>query len=84
MAVQLCTWTCVKDKNGKLVMEEDKIKEVWAEYFEKLLNEEFQWKMEDLEHVSEVPAPIERITFGKVKAAIAKAKDGKAPGPKGW
>ncbi|HXJ94687.1 MAG TPA: reverse transcriptase domain-containing protein [Terriglobia bacterium] len=75
--------SCVKDKNGKLVMEEDKIKEVWAEYFEKLLNEEFQWKKEDLEHVSEVPAPIERITFGEVKAAIAKAKDGKAPGPTG-
>ena len=63
--------------------EEDKIKEVSGEYFEKLLNEEFQWKKEDLEHVSEVPAPIERITFGELKAAIAKAKDGKAPGPTG-
>ena len=40
---------CVKDKQGKLVTEEAKIKNVWKEYFEELLNEEFDWKKESLE-----------------------------------
>src|SRR5260221_3765 len=30
---------CVKDRDGKIVVEEEKIKEVWRDYFEKLLNE---------------------------------------------
>ena len=32
---------CVKDKDGKLVIEECKINMVWKEYFDRLLNEEF-------------------------------------------
>ena len=28
---------CVKGKDGKIVVEEEKIKEVWRDYFEKLL-----------------------------------------------
>ena len=34
--------TCVKDKEG-IVVEDSQVKEVWREYFEKLLNEEFDW-----------------------------------------
>ena len=75
--------TCVRDKQGKLVTEEAKIKMVWKEYFEELLNEEFDWKKENLEQVSEVFGECEEITFEEVKAAITKAKSGKAPGPSG-
>src|SRR6478735_3452443 len=34
---------CVRDKSGKVVTEEEKIRGVWKEYFDKLLNEEFSW-----------------------------------------
>jgi len=75
--------TCVRDKQGKLVTEEAKIKMVWKEYFEELLNEEFDWKKENLEQVSEVFGECEEITFEEVKAAITKAKSRKASRPSG-
>jgi hypothetical protein len=75
--------TCVKDNQGKLITDEKKIKRVWKEYFEKLLNEEFDWARDKLEKVSEVSGEHEEITFEEVKIAIMKAKSGKAPGPSG-
>ena len=59
------------------------IKLVWKEYFEELLNEEFDWQKENLEQVSEVSGECEEITFEEGKATIKKAKSGKAPGPIG-
>ena len=32
----------VKDSNGCLVIESDRVKDVWSEYYEKLLNEDFE------------------------------------------
>jgi hypothetical protein len=75
--------SCVKDKQGRLITEEKKVRMVWKEYFEELLNEEYDWKKETLEMVSEVSAVIEKITFAEVKIAVAKSKSGKAPGPSG-
>ena len=57
------------------------IKLVWKEYFEELLNEEFDWQKENLEKVSGVSGECVEITFEEVKVAIKKAKSGKAPGP---
>jgi len=34
---------CVKDANGKVLVENDQVKEVWRKYVEKLLNEENTW-----------------------------------------
>jgi len=31
---------CVKDVNGKVLVENDQVKEEWRKYMEKLLNEE--------------------------------------------
>jgi len=31
---------CVKDVNGKVLVESDQLKEIWGKYREKLLNEE--------------------------------------------
>jgi hypothetical protein len=38
---------CVKDTEGRIVVEDDKLMEVWTHY-EKLLNEEFPWNNEAL------------------------------------
>jgi len=75
--------SCVKDKQGRLVTEEAKIRMVWKEYFEELLYEEFDWKKDNLEHIRVVPGEGEEITFEEVKVAITKAKTGKAPGLNG-
>ena len=34
---------CVKDANGKVLVESDQVKEEWRKYMEKLLNEENTW-----------------------------------------
>ena len=34
---------CVKDANGKVLVENDQVKEEWRKYMEKLLNEENTW-----------------------------------------
>src|SRR5271163_415965 len=49
---------CVKDQEGKIVVEEERIKEVWRAYYEKLLIEEFDWTRNDLEEVDSVSGPI--------------------------
>jgi len=39
---------CVKDMNGKVIEEDEKVKDVWKEYIDKLLNVEFPWSRERL------------------------------------
>ena len=39
---QLVYGGCVKDRDGNIVVVDSRIKQVWKEYFEKLLNEEFE------------------------------------------
>ena len=46
---------CVKDRDD---VDDSRIKQVWKEYFEKLLNEEFEWNKVLLEDASRT----ERIT----------------------
>ena len=35
--------SCVKDDDGKIVVEEDKLMEVWRAHYDKISNEEFAW-----------------------------------------
>ena len=72
-----------KDANAKIVVEEAKINEIWRKYFEKLLNEEFDWNRNSLDMVDAVCGPAELLSVDEVKLAIAKAKSGKAAGPSG-
>ena len=74
---------CLKGKDGKIVVDEEKIKEIWRSYFEKLSNEEFVWDRNGLETANTVSGPIEEITCQEVKCAIGKMKNGKAAGPSG-
>src|SRR5207244_7115101 len=39
----VCGGGCLKDGNGKVVVDEEKIQETWRCHFEKLSNEEFSW-----------------------------------------
>ena len=38
----------MKNTQGELVTDESEIREVWSSYFEKLLNEEFEWNRDFL------------------------------------
>ena len=72
---------CVKDNDGKIVVEEKKLLEVWKEHYDKISNEEFSWDREGLTDVRPVCGPGEKISEVEVEAA--KMKLGKAAGPSG-
>ena len=74
---------CIKDSAGDVIVEQDKIKEVWRRHYEKLLNEEFDWNRDGLETVDAVSGPADVILVSEVRSAIAKMKAGKAVGQSG-
>ena len=74
---------CVKDAQGKVVVEEEKLLEIWRAYYDKLSNEEFAWDKETLTEAGKISGPCEKITVQEVKAAVAKMKNNKAVGPSG-
>jgi len=74
---------CIKGSDGKLLTAENDVKERWKDYFEKLLNEEFEWDKDGLPMVNTVSGPAEIITYSDVKFAISRSKSGKAAGPSG-
>ena len=74
---------CVRRADGKIVVEEDEVLEVWRTYYEKLSNEEFQWNKETLPAADATEGPCEKITTAEVQAAIKKMKWSKAAGPSG-
>ena len=74
---------CIKDTDGKIVTDEDKLLEVWRAYYDKLSNEEFPWNKETLTEAGIKSGPCEKITLDEVKAAVKKMKCNKASGPSG-
>ena len=42
---------CVRDNAGKIVVEEEKLLEVWKEHYDRISNEEFSWDREGLTEV---------------------------------
>ena len=72
---------CVRDNSGKIVVEEDRLLEVWKEHYDRISNEEFSWDREGLTDVRPVCGPGEKISEEEVEAAIGKMKLGKAAGP---
>ena len=69
---------CVEGSQGEILTDEDGVKNRWKGYFKKLLNEKFGWDKDGLAMVDEVSEPAEIITYSEVKAAITRAKSGKA------
>ena len=74
---------CVKLADGKLVTGEAEVKDRWKIYFDKLLNEEFEWNKDGLTAVDKVCGSAVIICCSEVKSAITKTKSGKAAGPSG-
>ena len=75
--------SCVKDDDGKIVIEEDKLMEEWRAHYDKKSNEEFAWDRNGLTNVSPVCGPCERILALEVGVVIGKMKQGKPAGPTG-
>ena len=71
----------LKKRNIKSSVKSSVLKAVWKDYFDQLLNEEFDWCREGLEKTDEVCGPSERITVSEVREALGKSKSGKAAGP---
>ena len=67
----------IKNKEGKLSFDEDKISLKWAEYFEELLIVET--KREELIEVYKVEGPEKGIEVEEVREAMSGMKSNKAP-----
>src|SRR3989441_1794947 len=79
---------CVRGKDGRTIVEEEGIMQRWKEYYEQLLNEEFDWNKDSTGSIGgtdKVEASVDEreISVSEVRLAIAKAKSGKAAGPSG-
>ena len=75
--------TCIKDDDGRVVYDEEKISGAWKLHFERLLNEEFVWDRENLSPVECVEGPAPWFGSEMAREAIKKTKDGKAAGKSG-
>ena len=73
----------VKNDSGEMSMSEETKQNVWAEYYERLLNAEFDWDPDHLSNEPLLEGPPIPIIFDMVKKAISKMKSGKAAGPSG-
>jgi len=71
--------TVIKDGDGAILTEEEKIKKRWKDYFHELLNVENE--RDELSEGSPREGPIENITIEEIKAAMKKMKRKKAAGP---
>src|SRR3989442_5378556 len=77
---------CVRGIDGSTIVEEEGIMQRWKEYYEQLLNEEFDWNKDSIGSIGEmnkVEASVDEreISVAEVSSAISKAKSGKAAGP---
>jgi len=75
---------CIKDEDGKVLVEETEIKETWRSYFARLFNGENEYPLRAESGVREGHLNISeggRISKEEVKEALRKMKSGKAVGP---
>lgn len=71
----------IKDKEGVLLTDEEKIKERWREYFNNLLNVENERDL--LQECPPVEGPVQDVSEKEVHEAMKKMKTGKATGCSG-
>ena len=73
----------VKDSIEKIVVEEDRLMEIWSAHYDKISNEEFTWDKMGLKNVSPVCGLSERNSALEVDAAIGKIKQNRSASPTG-
>src|SRR2546425_4443247 len=71
--------------DGRTVVAEERIMQRWKEYYEQLLNEEFDWNKDNIGSIAvmnreEASVDERLISVSEVSLAKAKAKSGKAAG----
>ena len=54
---------CMKYKNGKIMVEEERVRNDWVAYYEKLLNEEFDWNVKELSDADAISGSLAEITM---------------------
>ncbi|XP_045454524.1 craniofacial development protein 2-like [Melitaea cinxia] len=73
---------CIKDEAGKILTDNEEIKERWKRYFNSLMNEENEWSGV-LENVRSNEGMVKEVSIEEVKMAVQSMKNGKAVGPDG-
>ena len=69
----------IKCKTGEILMEEEKVKQRWKEYFDDLLNQENPRERREM-RTEETKRDVEDISV-EVRTGLRKMKNGKAQGP---
>ena len=70
----------IKKKTGEILMEEEKVKQRWKEYFDNLLNHENPRKRRET-RTEEREMDVEDISGKEFRTGLRKIKKGKAQGP---
>ena len=69
----------MKDKEGRIAVNEKDCRKLWEEHMEKILNAENEW--DQMAEADMVEGPVEGVTYKEVMKAMNKMKLGKAAGP---
>ena len=70
----------IKCKTGEILMEKEKVKQSWKDYFDNLLNQENPRERRGL-RTEETKRDVEDISGEEVRTGLRKMKKGKAQGP---
>ena len=70
----------IKSNNGEVMVEEEKVKQRWKEYFDNLLNQENPREQRET-RAEEIERDVEDISAEDVRDALRRMKKGKAQGP---
>ena len=75
----MCGGGGMKDKHGRIVVNEKDCGKLWKEHMEKILNVENEG--DQMAEADMVEGPVEGVTYKEVMKAMSKMKLGKAAGP---
>ena len=70
----------INSKTGEIMMEKEKVKQRWKEYFDDLLNQENPRERREM-RTEETKRDVEDISVEEVRAGLRKIKKGKEQGP---
>ena len=70
----------IKSNTGEILMEEEKVKQRWKEYFDDLLNQENPRERREMK-TEETKRDVEDISVEEIRTGLRKMKKGKAQGP---